>query len=62
MNVRSKTVKMQEENISMIQMHLLSVQILWMAFMRILIITTQAEKEKNYSCLNFKQKLSSGEN
>ena len=30
---------------------LLSVQILWMAFMRILMITTQAEKEKFYLCL-----------
>ena len=34
------------KNISMIQIHLLSVQILWMTFMRILMITTQAEKEK----------------
>ena len=39
---------MQDENISMIQMHLLSVQILWMAFMRIMMITTQAEK-KNFN-------------
>ena len=46
MNFLSKTVKMQEQNISMIQMYLLSVQILWMTFMRILMITTQAEKEK----------------
>ena len=29
-----------------IQTHLLSVQIRWMAFMRILMITIQAEKEK----------------
>ena len=35
---------MLEQNISMIQMHLLSVQILWMIFMIILMITTQAEK------------------
>ena len=34
------------KNISMIQIHLLSVQILWMTFMRILMITTQTEKEK----------------
>ena len=34
------------KNISMIQIHLLSVQILWMTFMRILMITTQREKEK----------------
>ena len=27
-------------------MHLLSVQILWMMFIRILMITTQSEKEK----------------
>ena len=30
----------------MIQMHLLSVQIQWMMFMKILMITTQQEKEK----------------
>ena len=35
---------MQEQNILMIQMHLLSVQIQWMTFTRILTITTQAEK------------------
>ena len=33
-------------NIVMIQMHLLSVQIEWMTFIRILMITTLAEKEK----------------
>ena len=31
----------------MIQMDLLSVQIQWIAFMRILMITIQAEKERN---------------
>ena len=31
----------------MIQMHLLGVSIQWMTFMKILITTTQAEKEKN---------------
>ena len=31
----------------MIQMHLLSVQIEWMTFIRILMITTQANKEKS---------------
>ena len=30
----------------MIQMHLLSVQIQWIMFMRILVIITQAEKKK----------------
>ena len=30
----------------MIQVHLLSVQIQWMTFMRILMVITQAEKEK----------------
>ena len=34
-------------NISVIQMHLLSVQIKWMTFNRILMITTQAEKENS---------------
>ena len=34
------------KNIVMIQMHLLSVQIEWMTFIRILMITIQAEKEK----------------
>ena len=33
-------------NVYMIQIHLLGVQILWMMFMRILMITTQTEKEK----------------
>ena len=37
---------MQEQNILMIQMHLLSVQIHWMTFTRILTITTQAGKGK----------------
>ena len=36
---------MQEQSILMIQMHLLSDQIRWMTFMRILMITIQAEKE-----------------
>ena len=36
-----------EINIVMIQMHLLSVQIRWMTFIRILMTTTQAEKEKS---------------
>ena len=34
-------------NIVMIQMHLLSIQIEWMKFIRILMITTQANKEKS---------------
>ena len=34
-------------NIVMIQMHLLSIQIEWMTFIRILMITTQANKEKS---------------
>ena len=38
---------MQEQNILMIQMHLFSVQTQWMTFMRILLTTPQAEKEKN---------------
>ena len=46
MNFWSKSVKIQEQNISIIQMHLLSVQVLWMTFMRILMTTTQAEKGK----------------
>ena len=37
---------MQEQSILMIQMHLLSDQIRWMTFMRILMITIQVEKEK----------------
>ena len=36
-----KGVMMLEKNFVMIQMHLFSVQILWMMFMRILINTTQ---------------------
>ena len=36
-----KSVMMLEKNFVMIQMHLFSVQILWMMFMRILINTTQ---------------------
>ena len=46
MNFWSKSVKIQEQNISIIQMHLLSVQVLWMTFMRILMTTIQAEKGK----------------
>ena len=41
-----KNVNMQEQNILVIQMHLLSVQIQWMTFMRILMTTTQTGKEK----------------
>ena len=37
---------MLEQNIQMIQKHLLSVQIQWIMFMKILLITTQTEKEK----------------
>ena len=37
---------MLEQTILMIQMHLLSVQIQWMTFMRILMITIQTDKEK----------------
>ena len=36
----------------MIQMHLLSVQIEWMTFIRILMTTTQAEKEKTLIVLD----------
>ena len=39
-------LNMQEQNISVIQIHLLSVQIQWMTFMRILMTTTQTGKEK----------------
>ena len=39
-------VNMLEQNIVMIQMHFLSVRILWMRFMRRLMSTTQAKKEK----------------
>ena len=38
-------LNMQEQNISVIQIHLLSVQIQWMTFIRILMTTTQASKE-----------------
>ena len=37
---------MLEQTILMIQTHLLSVQIQWMTFMRILMIITPAEKRK----------------
>ena len=46
MNFLSKSMKMREQNTLMIQVHLLSVQIKWMTFMRISMIKTQAEKEK----------------
>ena len=46
MNIWSKSVRKLEQNIVMIQMHLLSVQIEWMMVVRILMATTQAEKEK----------------
>ena len=39
-------MRMLEESISVIQMHLLSVQILWMVFMKISMIATQVDKEK----------------
>ena len=39
-------VNMLEQNIVMIQMNFLSVRILWMRFMRRLMSTTQAKKEK----------------
>ena len=39
-------VNMLEQNIVMIQMHFLSARILWMTFMRRLMSTTQAKKEK----------------
>ena len=41
-----KNVNMQEQNISVIQMHLLSVQMQWMTFMRILMTTNQTGKKK----------------
>ena len=37
---------MLEQTILSIQMHLLSVQIRWMTFIRILMITTQTENKK----------------
>ena len=37
---------MLEKIILTIQTHLLSVEVLWMMFIRISMITTQAEKEK----------------
>ena len=39
-------VNMLEQNIVMIQLNFLSVRILWMRFMRRLMSTTQAKKEK----------------
>ena len=39
---------MLEQTILKIQMHLFSVLIVWMTFIRILMITTQAEKEKSW--------------
>ena len=47
MNFLSKRVKMLEQTILMIQIYLLSVQTQWMTFMRILMTTTQAGKEKS---------------
>ena len=41
-----KNVNMQEQNILVNQMHLLSVQTQWIAFMRTLTITTQTGKEE----------------
>ena len=41
-----KSTKIQEQKILMIQIHLLSVQTRWTRFTRILMITTQPEKEK----------------
>ena len=46
MNLWWKSAKMQEQNISMTQMHLFSAQTLWMMFMKILTTTIQAEKKK----------------
>ena len=40
------SAKMQEQNTSVIEMHLLNVQMWWMTFIRILMITIQTEKEK----------------
>ena len=37
---------MQEQDILIIQVHFLSVQIQWIMFMKILMSTTQTEKEK----------------
>ena len=42
----SKGAKMLEQNISIIQMYVLSLLIQWTTFMRILMITTQGDKEK----------------
>ena len=39
-------IKKLEQNISLIQMHLLSVLVQWMTFLRIMMTTTQTKKEK----------------
>ena len=46
MNFSLKIIKMLEQTILTIQTHLLNVQIRWMTFIRILMTTIQAEKEK----------------
>ena len=40
------SAKMQEQNTSVTEIHLLNVQMWWIKFIRILIITIQTEKEK----------------
>ena len=44
-------MKKLEQNISLIQMHLLSVLVQWMTFLRIMMTTTQTKKEKFWLCL-----------
>ena len=50
MNFWSKSAKMLEQTILMIQTHLLSVQLQWMTFMRILMIQPK-QKKKNFNCV-----------
>ena len=47
MKFRLNDTKMLELNTLMIQIHLLRVQIQWMTFMKILMITIQTEKQKS---------------
>ena len=42
---------MLEQTILMIQIHFLSVELEWMTFIRILMTTTQVDKEKFELCL-----------
>ena len=49
-NFELKGAKMLEQKILMIQTRLLSVQILWMMFMRRLLVAAQTEK-KSFNCV-----------